>query len=179
MQSQMGKIEISRTMGKQEISQPQAELMIEQPSAEMNIKTTPSKLTIDQTKAWEEMNLMSILRRNKKFAEEGLTAVAEGTVRRAEQGRELAAIENKGEPLLTQAVANSGKGRSELGIAFIPSPFAVDLTYEPSEVHIHVENNRPIIEAIQHKPEHIYEPGQVHIDMKQYPSLEFDIENPK
>src|SRR5699024_11755166 len=112
MQSQMGQIEISQTRGKQEITQPKAEPSIKQPSAEMEIGTTPSRLTIDQTKAWEDMNLMSVLRSSEKFAEEGATAIQEGTARRAEQGRQMMEIEHQEQIIVNQAISNSKIGRA-------------------------------------------------------------------
>ncbi|HLQ97068.1 MAG TPA: DUF6470 family protein [Candidatus Dormibacteraeota bacterium] len=175
MQSQMGQIEISQTRGKQEITQPKAEPSIKQPSAEMEIGTTPSRLTIDQTKAWEDMNLMSVLRSSEKFAEEGATAIQEGTARRAEQGRQMMEIEHQEQIFVNQAISNSKRPSKNLNIAFIPSSFAVKIDYKPSQVHIDVQRNDPIIDAIPHYPEHHYNPGEVSIKMAQYPYLEIDV----
>jgi|SRR5699024_798182 len=175
MQSQMGKIEISQTRGKQEITQPNAELKIEQPASEMKIQTTQSKLTIDQTKAWEDMNLMSVLRSSEKFAEEGKAGLQEGIARRAGQGRQMMEIEHQGQVFVNQAISNSERPSKNLNIAFIPSPFAVKVDYIPSQVHIDVQRNEPIIDATPHYPEHDYVPGKVSINMAQYPHLDIDI----
>src|SRR5699024_12432179 len=84
-----------------------ADKKIKQPQADVVSKMTPAKLHIDQTKAWEDMNLMSISRRIEKFAQEGYQASLEGTKRRAEQGRELMEIEHAGKPLVQQAKENA------------------------------------------------------------------------
>ena len=107
MQSQMAKISLSTQASRQEIRQPKADLSIQQPHAEISMRTTPSKLTIDQTGAWEDMNLRSVFRLTEKFAQDGKQAVAEGTGRRASQGTELMKIENKGNPLVSQAFQNA------------------------------------------------------------------------
>lgn len=174
MQSQLAQIQIQQTHGKQEIRQPKADLSIQQPQAQVSMKTTPSKLQIDQTQAWEDMNLMHIFRRNDKFGQEGMNAALEGAGRRAAEGTELVRIENGGNTIASQAKRNGHTPMRPLGIKFIPSHFAVKTSYQPSEVQIDVQTNKPIIEATPSRPEHHYERGSVDISMKQYQSLEID-----
>jgi len=177
MQSQMAQIEINQASAKQYIEQPHAEMSIQQPAASLSIHTTPSKLQIDQTKAWEDMNLMHITSRNERFAQEGLRAVQEGMARRAVQGRQLMMIENDGNPIKDQAVANSQNPKKQLGITFIPSPFSVKINYQPSEVNIDVQTNKPVIDVQRNDPEFHYEPGYVNISMKQFQELDIDFVN--
>ncbi|PAV31017.1 hypothetical protein CIL05_04725 [Virgibacillus profundi] len=177
MESQMAKIQIQQTPGKQEIQQPNAKTSIQLPKAQVSMSTTPSKLQIDQTKAWEDMNLMHITKRNDKFAQEGVQAIKEGMARRAQQGSQLMKIENNGNPIASQAIANGYDGKKNLGIKFIPSHFSVKINYQPSEVHINVQTNKPVIEATIRKPEHIYKKGSVDISMQQYQELEIDFIN--
>ncbi|GAB3802877.1 DUF6470 family protein [Virgibacillus kimchii] len=174
LESQMAQIEIQQTAAKQYIKQPKAEMTIQQPAASVSLKTTPAKLQIDQTQAWEDMNLMHITRRNEKFAEEGLQAVQDGVARRAAQGRELMMIEREGDPIVAQAAANSRKSGKPLGITFIPSPFSVKIDYQPSEVNIDVQLNKPVIEVNTNNPQMDYETGSVDIRMKQHQSLNID-----
>lgn len=177
MESQFAQIGINQSFGVQKIRQPRADLLIEQPQANLTMETTPSKLTIDQTKAWEQMNLMSTARHIETRAQEGLHSVLEGMARRAEQGNELMRIEEDGNPIISQALVNGHSQMKTLGITFIPSPFSVQINYEPSQLYIDVEANRPIIEAQANKPEHIYERGDVEVYMKQYEELQIDFEN--
>lgn len=103
----MAKIGIKQTLGRQEISQPHADLSIQQPKTSLSIKSGPGKLTIDQTKAWEEMNLISPLKQGKKLAQESMSKLSRGTQRRAQQGDQLMKIENGGSPIVQQALINA------------------------------------------------------------------------
>ncbi|TYR80122.1 hypothetical protein FZC66_13400 [Priestia megaterium] len=103
---------------------------------EIQIERTPSKLTIDQTKAWEEMNLKSILKRTKDEADKGRQAVLESIQRAVQQGEELMKIENKGNVIADQAKRNTEKQIHPSNIAFIPSPFSVKIDYQPAKLLI-------------------------------------------
>ena len=175
MNSQFAQIQIHTTPAKLEITQPKAELKIQQPPAEVSIRTTPGKLEIDQTKAWEDMNLMSIMKRTDRFAEEGLQKVQQGNARRARQGTELMKIENGGNTIVKQAKENSFDGMKRLGLTFIPSHFSVKINYEPAKVDIEVKRNKPIIEATPQKVIHRYQPGVVETSLKQRNALEIDV----
>ncbi|WP_404454302.1 DUF6470 family protein [Virgibacillus necropolis] len=177
MQSQMAHINIQQTSGKQRIRQPEASLSIQQPKAEMTISTTPSKLDINQTQAWEDMNIMHISKRIEKFANEGIQAANEGTARRVRQGDALMRIENKGNPIVGQAIQNAFDGMKKIGIKFIPSMSAVKINYQPAEVNINVNINKPIIKAEPHKPQIQFIPGSVDVSMQNYQSLEIDFVN--
>ncbi|WP_249871317.1 DUF6470 family protein [Oceanobacillus saliphilus] len=177
MESQLAQIQIVKTDGRQQISQPQAELTIQQPKAQLSIRTSPGKLQIDQTQAWEDMNLMPITKRNKKFAQDGVNALMQGIARRARQGDELMKIENGGNPIANQAVQNSHPSMKSLGIKFIPSHFSVKTNYQPAEVHIEVKTNKPVIEAITRKPEFDFQPGKVETSLKQRQEIEISFTN--
>ncbi|GIO26431.1 DUF6470 family protein [Ornithinibacillus bavariensis] len=177
MQSQMAKIYMVSQPARQAIRQPKADLSIQQPHAEISMRTIPAKLTIDQTQAWEEMNLLSVERLNEKYAQDGKQAVLEGIGRRSSQGTELMKIENKGKPLISQSFQNAYEPMRELGIKFVPSPFSVKTHYQPSNVEIDIQPKKPIIHAQSNKPEVTYVPGSVDISMAQYQSLEIDFIN--
>lgn len=174
MQSQMAQIQIHTTPPRQEIRQPEADISIRQPRADVSMDTKPAKLTIDQTQAWEDMGLMHIFKRIEKYAKDGHQGVMEGIARRAKQGDELMKIENDGNPLVSQAITNAYDQPKQPGIAFIPSQFAVETNYEPSDVEINVNVNKPIIDNDPQKPIHTYTPGDVTTRMKQYQDLQID-----
>ncbi|MUV39058.1 uncharacterized protein JNUCC1_02930 [Lentibacillus sp. JNUCC-1] len=174
MQSQMGRIAIHHTEAKQTIEQPRAELSIKQPQAIIKMNTEKGRLTIDQSQAWADMNLMSITKLNKQHAAEGLKAAKQGAGRRASEGTALMKIEDGGNPLTQQAQTNSSRQMKPLGIDFIPSRFAVAINYEPAKIHTDITAQRPIIDVQTHQPVHHYEPGQVTTEMAQYPELEID-----
>lgn len=177
LQSQMAQISIKQYQGKQEIRQPQADMSIQQPKAEITMKTTPSKLRIDQTEAWEDMNMMHISKRIEKFANDGYRGWLDGIEKRVRQGAELMKIEDKGNPIGSQAVENGFDGMKTLGIEFIPSQFAVNIQYEPAKLQIDTKVNKPIMEATPKRPEHRYERGTVDIGMRQYNDLDIDFVN--
>lgn len=177
MESQMARIGLQQTNSFLEIEQPKADLSIEQPKAELSMETVKGKLTIDQTQAWEEMNLMNTFRLIEKFAQEGKQAALEGTSRRAEQGAQLIDIHRNVDIIAEQAVENGSRPYKQLSIKYIPSPFAVKIDYEPGEVMIDVTEKKPNIDVQVRKPEITFHRGGVEIYMEQYPELKIDFEN--
>ena len=175
IKTEMAQIEINQIPAKQSIRQLKADMTIEQPKADLKIATTPGKLTIDQTEAWEDMNLLSSLRMTEMAAEEGKSSILEAIARRAEQGQQLMKIEHKGSPIVEQAVTNSGDTYKQPQITFIPSMFSVKMNYEPGDLHITSLENKPQIHVETKQPEHEYIPGQVEVAMKRYASIEFSV----
>lgn len=177
MESQFAKIQIHQKDAKLEIKQEQPQIMIQQPKPEVTIHTTPSKLSIDQSKAWADMDLLSIFERNNRFAAEALQAVQAGIARIAREGKELMEIENGGNPIVAQAKRTASPPPKELGIKFIPSPFAVKTDYQPAEVHIDVTTHKPRIDAEIHAPQFTYHPGEVRTNLLQRNYLKVIYEN--
>ncbi|KSU83100.1 hypothetical protein GA0061096_2302 [Fictibacillus enclensis] len=179
MQSTKGQISISTTPPVQEIQQRPADLSIQQPKADLRIETTPGKLTIDQSQAWADMDLKPISKRIEEFAQQGYSDWLEGLARMAEQGDLLMRIENGGMPIADQAMENSEDPKLEFNIGFVPSPFSVKTNYERAKVNIGWQVNKPVIEAAINRPQHSYKPGEVHTELKQYPTLTIEVEEPK
>lgn len=177
LRSQMAKINISQTKGTQQLSQPKADLTIKQPHASLSIRTRPSKLTIDQTQAFADANLMSILRRNDRAAAEALSKSKAGTTRRAREGTDLMKVENQGQPIISHAKNNSERPKKQLGIEFIPSQFSVKINYQPADVNINAETNAPVVQARKNNPVHNYQPSDVNISLAQRQQLDIDFIN--
>lgn len=177
MTSQMAQIGIQQTFPKQKLRQHKADLTIEQPKADVRIQAPLGTLTIDQTEAFTDANLLSARELIEKKAREGMQKVASGTARRAREGSELMRIENEGKPLIMQAQRNGYKQKKDLTIDFIPSPFSVHIDYEPKDVQIDVNVNRPMIIARPRAPEHEVERGKVDIYMRQYENLHIDVDH--
>lgn len=176
MESQFARIGIKQNPAQIELKQGKAELSIEQPKADMSIRAPRGKLTIDQSQAWEEMNLMSTKRLNEKYAAEGMRAVSEGTGRRAEEGAGLIDIHKNVDMFAEQAYQKSNTMKT-LGFKYIPSPFAVKIFYEPGDLQIDVQENKPLINVQVVKPELTFQRGNVDITMEQYAQLKIDFEN--
>jgi|SRR5690625_4431222 len=170
----LGKIGMSQTPALLEIKQPPATLSIEQPKATMDIQTKHGKLTIDQTQAWDETNLMDSLKFSSKYLTESLHMVQEGVARRAEEGAQLINIHDGVNYFVEQAKQNGHRHPKPLSIKYIPSPLAVKYDYAPAEVSINIQANKPIIDVKVNKPEMIFHRGGVSVWMEQYPHLEID-----
>lgn len=177
IESQSALIAINQTDPVQEIEQPMAKVSIEQPAATVKIETTPGKLTIDQTKAWEDMDLKSIFKRTKEFANQGFKDCMEGIARRTQQGNELMRIENKGNPISNQANENSQPPMKQFSIGWIPSHFSVDIDYIPAQVKITSKSNKPIIKIDAEQPIITYQRGEISINLKQKNELNIDFIN--
>lgn len=161
----------------QRIEQPKAIQYIEQPAAILEIKTIPGQLHIDSTEARADVDMKSVGRRIKEFADQGYQDLLSGMARRARQGRELAQINKGGNPIAAHAKENSTKGLGQYTIKWIPSHFSVKLQYDPAQVNIHVEPRKPVIEAEIQKPVHEYIPGDITVDVIEKNSLEIDFVN--
>lgn len=169
--SQMGRIAIEQNDGTLEITQPNAEMHIKQPVADMSIRTTKGHLTIDQTQAWEETNLMSPIRFNKKHAQTGKQKAIEGIQRRAQQGAQLIDIHRNDNVMAQQAVQNGYRTYKTPSLTYIPSPLAVKTHYENGEVEMSIHAQKPIIDVQINKPIMYYRRGHVQILMDQHPNL--------
>jgi len=176
IESQMVKIAIEQHPAQIELKQKKADLSIEQPKADVSMSTIKGKLTIDQTQAWEETNLMSTLRLNEKNAAEGLQAASEGTGRRAEEGSQLVDIHKGADMIAELAYQRANPPLKTASPAYIPSPLAVKFHYERGNVEMDVEVNKPNIHAEIHKPELEFYRGAVNISMEQHAELKIDFD---
>jgi hypothetical protein len=175
MESTFGQIELTSQKPIQEIEQLPAEMIIKQPKAELEIKCTPGKLTIDQTQAWEDMDLKHISKRIEEAAQNGYQDWLAGMARRAQEGDDLMRIENGGNPIAEHAKINSESPMYEFNIGFIPSHNSVKLNYQPADLNITWKTKKPVIEVNINRPRHEYTPGTVRSEMKQWPSLKIEV----
>jgi Family of unknown function (DUF6470) len=175
MESTFGQLGLISQKPVQEIEQPPAEISIMQPKAELTIDRTPGKLTIDQTQAWEDMDLKHIFKRIEEFAQNGYQDWLAGMARRAQEGDDLMKIENGGNPIPEHAKINSESPQYEFNIGFVPSHFSVKTNYQPSDLNINWKTNKPEIHVKVNKPRHDYTPGDIHGEMKQWPSLQIEV----
>src|SRR5690625_4233515 len=145
--SQMGRIGLQQKMATLSIEQPKANLQIEQPKADMAMKSKKGKLTIDQSQAWSDLNLMSTPKWNDQMIAEAVEKGKEGVSRRAEEGAELIKIEDGENVFVQLAIQNGHRHPKTLSIKYVPSVFAVKNHYEPGEVQIDIQANKPHIDV--------------------------------
>ncbi|MFD1416980.1 DUF6470 family protein [Oceanobacillus jeddahense] len=179
MHSQQAKIQIQTEPAQLHISQPPGDLTIRQPNAEISMHTRQGKLTIDQSQAWEDMDLLSAKKSIARNAQAGEQAAMQGIARRARQGNAFMRIENRTDPIKTQAIENAFSEQKRLGLAFIPSTFAVKTSYEPAELDIQVQTHQPIIEGSVNSPIMQYTPGSLETSLAQRPELTIEVVNTK
>lgn len=158
----------------QEIQQVPAELSIKQVPSTLNIDRQPSHLDIDQEQAWNELGLKKLSVLSADMAEfskqEGLAAVAEI----AQEGDQLAAIEHKGDAIVSIATDKALPEPADFNIAFIPSYGSVKINYTPTELHIDWKQGGAEIEATQHKSIQNYTPGRTEVYLRQMQQLQID-----
>ncbi|MFB5282822.1 DUF6470 family protein [Peribacillus sp. Hz7] len=161
----------------QRIEQPKAIQSIEQPKAIVNMETTPGKLTIDQTEAWEQMDIKHISKRTAEYAQEGKQKLLEGIARRSRQGDEMMHIERGGNVIKAHAKENSERPPKQFNIGWIPSPFSVKMHYQQAKLNIEAQAQKPIIDVQVQKPIHDYTPGDVKVNVIRENSLDIDFVN--
>ena len=161
----------------QQLEQKEADLSIEQPKAILEIQTTPGKLTIDQSKAREDMDLKSLSKRVEEFAQQGYQDWLAGMARRSQQGTELRHIENGGNAIASQAKQNGKGPEKQFNLGWIPSHFSVKLDYQPAQVDIEVTPQKPNIDVQINRPTHEYTPGNTDVEVLQKNSLDIDFIN--
>lgn len=177
MQSTSIKTSIQITDPVQKITQPKAVQTIKQPQAIVNMSTTPGKLTIDQTAAWEQMDIKHIFKRTAENAQLGKQKALEGLARRAREGDEMMHIERGGNPIAAQAKEHGKFIQKQTGLGWIPTPFSVKTDYQSANVQFDVQVQKPTIDAQISKPTHDYTPGDVSVSVSQQNSLQINVNN--
>ncbi|MFZ0370834.1 MAG: DUF6470 family protein [Halobacillus sp.] len=157
----------------QAIRQYKAQQTIEQPEADVSIHQRSGKLTIDQTKAWNNIGLKSIFTRTEETAEKAQQIWMDGISRTAKEGDELMRIENKGDPIAAHAAQNA-----QFDFSMIPGGRPafdlVDIQYEPAPASISIEPNHPKIQTVKQAPQLSYKLGRVEMNLEQYADIQID-----
>ncbi|UOQ48306.1 DUF6470 family protein [Gracilibacillus caseinilyticus] len=161
-------LQIDSGPAKQEISQPKAEL---------NITTKPGKLTIDQSKALADVGIIPTKKSIKMLANEAMQTAIEGSKKRRRQGDRLMKIEKGGNILAQVAKENGGRLRKHFTMGWIPSGDAVKFDYQPAEVNIEANTNKPIINVEPTKNQFFYQKGGIDIYLEQENSINIDVVN--
>ncbi|WP_249315513.1 DUF6470 family protein [Bacillus sp. FJAT-49711] len=174
MESQFAKIGMDTVPDRQSIQQPNADLHIEQPLADMKMRTIPGRLTIDQTQAWEDMDIKGIFQRVKENAARGKQKLMEGIARVSREGDEMLDIHSGRNILVEQAKRKANRQPVDTNITWVPSPFSVKIHYEPGKTDIQFQTRKPIIDARERKPIISYTPGDVNIYVRQHNNLKID-----
>jgi len=141
-------------------------LEIKQEQPQIQIETEHGFLEMDSTESRAALGQFSAPRSIKEAAKRGKEAVLQFIEAQAQEGKRLAAIENKNNAFAELAAQKTVPSNIQLQIAAIPKP---DIQYHPSKVAI---SNKTLPEEavqIQYRPnpyEAQYFPGKVTIDVQ-------------
>jgi len=161
--------------GKQDIEQPRATLSQQQPAAIIEMSTTSPQLFLDTTEARAELDLLSVFRSSAKSAQLGYQGAMDGIGRRAEEGRQMAQIENGGNAIKQIAIQSSTPPPAPLGIRFVGNRSKIQMSIQPGSLDIQSTPQKPINEVTIQKPIYQYTPGKVIGEMEQYQSIQIDV----
>src|SRR5690606_5465295 len=132
------------------------------------------KLTIDQTQAWQEMDIKSIFTRVRENAHRGQRLLLEGIARVSSEGDELAGLRFGGNDYIKQAKRRPNTTTDDFNIKWIPSTAAVKVHYTPGKTDIQFNTHEPVIHAQTHKPSISFKQNDVDISLRQRNSLKID-----
>jgi hypothetical protein len=172
---QFARIGMTMEDAKVQMSQPQADLFIQQPQADVQIDTRPGKLSIDQSQAFHDLGQYPVKEAVRLEAQKGKELVAEGTRRRRREGDQLMKIENGGDPIKQQAKTRMPREYRPSNIGVIPSYNSVKFNYEPAEVNVDIQANKPIIASRVNPVERQVTPAQfdVYLVQQNYIDISF------
>jgi len=178
---QFARIGISMEDAKVQMTQPEADLSIKQPPADINIETRPGKLSIDQSQAFHDLGQYPVKEAVRLEAEEGKKLVAEGTRRRRREGDQLMRIENGGDPIKQQAKTRMPRKYRPFNIGVIPSYNSVKINYEPADVNVDIQANKPVIQSQANPVQRQVTPANfdVYLDQQNYIDISFENVGPE
>lgn len=159
----------------QEIEQPKATIHQEQPAAILEISNTRSQFSIDTTDVRADIDLRSVFKRNEEYAQLGKQGFMEGIARRAQEGQQLARIENGDNAIVEIAKQNTLLPPAPLGIRFVADRTKIQMSFQPGTLEINATPQKPKYDVQVNKPIHNYTPGQVSGQMEQFSSIQIDV----
>lgn len=115
----------------------------------LEIKTRDAKVEISTRQARAALNHKFYKIYSKDIAQKGYQSVMQGIAKYAQQGDQLARIENKGQPLISQAKSNSEDPKRELGLKRKPgaevriTPGDVQMNYSKDQLNINFNSFWP------------------------------------
>jgi hypothetical protein len=170
--TQNAQIGINTTNAQLSIQQPKAyhELNIVDPS--LDIHTEHVKVQIDQTQCFNESGLKNMEALTRDFAAQGKQAALEGISRRSQEGDRLAAISNGGNAIAEIALSNR----------FTTHVFDIDtmpksrptIDFIGGTVDIVVHDGYVDVQSQKNKPVIDVQLGDVEVSMLQYQDIKFE-----
>lgn len=155
----------------QSIEQPRAQVQGSVTQAQTRVEATLPKIQIDQTQAFNESGLKNIEAFSAEYVSLAKQKMLESVGRIAEQGNQLAAIENGGNPIADQALYNAfDQFYHEFGMVTMPRS-GPDITLIRGQVNTTVTEGQLTGRIVAQKPRIEYQAGKVERYMQQYNSI--------
>lgn len=145
---------------------PKQVLEITQKQPQIQIEIEPGFLEIDSTESRAALGQFTTPRGIQEAAKRGRDAVLQFIEAQAQEGKRLAAIENKNNAFAELALQKTAPPSIQLQIVSIPKP---EFQYHPSKVTISNKTSPEEAVQIQYRPnpyEAQYFPGKVTIDVQ-------------
>lgn len=158
----------------QEIHQEPADLSIKQNPAELSIERTPSRLEIDQEEARSQLGFKPLGVLSAEIADESKQIGFEAIAQIAQEGDQMAAIENKSDAIVEISAQKGNPPPADFNITFIPSYGSVKIHFTPTEVHLNWNQGGTKIDSKINRPIHHYQPGKTEVYLRQKQQLEID-----
>ncbi|WEG11250.1 DUF6470 family protein [Pullulanibacillus sp. KACC 23026] len=174
LQQTYAQIGLRITQPVMEIEQQPADLSIKQTPAQMDITKTPSHLEIDQEEAWEQLGFKPLSVLTRDAAEDAKQAAVEAVGEIAQEGDQLAHIENKSNTVAAIVSSKANPAPSDSGNGFIPTSELVKINYTPSELHINWKLGETEINVTPHLVKINYTAGKTEVYLRQQPQLKTD-----
>lgn len=174
LQQTYAQIGLRITQPVQEIHQAPANLSIKQIPAELSIEKKAARLEIDQIEAWNQLGFKNLNVLADEWADAGKQACLEAIGQIAEEGDQMAAIQNKSDAFAAIALQRSTPPPTNFNITFIPSYGSVKIQFTPTEVHVNWKQGGAQIEVAPTKPIHQYTPGKTEVYRRQIQELQID-----
>ena len=118
--------------------------------------------------------MKSVFKRTAEYAQLGKQGAMEGIARRAQEGQQLAQIENGGNPIAEIAKQNGTPPTAPLGIRFVGDRTKLQMSFQPGTLDIQATPQKPINDVTIQAPIHRYTQGKVTGEMEQWPSIQID-----
>lgn len=147
----------------------QAKVQLETTAATVEIRQSQGELTIDQYPCRYAIGLKNIADLARDFAALGRQTVMDTIGRLAQEGDQLARIQNKSNAIADIAASSTVSEVPDITYAYIPLP---NIHYQANPVQFNPKDGKVNLTLQRGTVQGDYQPGSVDIQVTQYPSIE-------
>lgn len=166
-------LEIVVTRAKVNISSQPASLNLSRNRGGLTIEHSYPRLHIDSSAARSSMNLKSPQEFTRDFAQRGVQAAKDATVRTAEERRALIDLRNPESSPICDMARDHIRHNVELVPAAIPA-VPSQISWDPAQLKMRYEKDRLYFDWRMHRPKFDIAPAKVEFRVKQYPKVEIE-----